>query len=42
MKSTANSKRVIGLAVTSALAGALMTGCTTPGAPAANLAASQA
>ena len=42
MKSTANSKRVIGLAVTSALAGALLTGCTTTGAPAANLSASQA
>jgi Flp pilus assembly protein TadD len=42
MISTANSKRAIGLAVTSALAGALLTGCTTNAAPPANLSASQA
>jgi Flp pilus assembly protein TadD len=42
MKSTANSKRVIGLAVTSAMAGALLSGCTTNAAPPASLSASQA
>jgi len=42
MKSTANSKRVIGLAVTTALAGALLSGCTTSAAPPAALSASQA
>ena len=46
MKSTANSKRMAGpkvaLAVTSALAGALLTGCTANVAPPANLSANQA
>jgi Flp pilus assembly protein TadD len=42
MKSTANSKRVIGLAVTSAMAGALLSGCATNAAPPAALSASQA
>jgi len=42
MKSTANSKRVMALAVTSAMAGALLSGCTTNAAPPAALSASQA
>ena len=42
MISTANRKRVIGLAVTSAMAGALLSGCTTNAAPPANLSASRA
>jgi Flp pilus assembly protein TadD len=46
MKSTANSKRVIGprlvLAATTAMAGALLSGCTTNAAPPAALSASQA
>lgn len=42
MKSTATSKRAIGLAVTGALAGALLSGCTTNAAPPATLSASKA
>ena len=42
MKSTANRKRVIGFAVTSALAGALLSGCATNAAPPATLSAAQA
>jgi Flp pilus assembly protein TadD len=42
MYSTAKSTRVIGLAVTTALAGALLSGCTTNAAPPAALSASQA
>jgi Flp pilus assembly protein TadD len=42
MKSTANSKRMVGFAVTSALAGALLTGCAANVAPPANLSANQA
>ena len=42
MMSTANSKRVMALAVTSAMAGALLSGCTTNAAPSAALSASQA
>jgi Flp pilus assembly protein TadD len=42
MNSTANSKRVMALAVTSAMAGALLSGCTTNAAPPAALSASQA
>jgi Flp pilus assembly protein TadD len=42
MKSTAPSQRVIGLAVTTALAGALLTGCASNAAPPAALSASQA
>lgn len=42
MKSTASSKRVMALAVTSAMAGALLSGCTTNAAPPAALSASQA
>jgi len=42
MKSTANSKRVMAFAVTSAMAGALLSGCTTNAAPPAALSASQA
>ena len=42
MKSTANRKRVIGFAVTSAMAGALLSGCTTNAAPPASLSANRA
>ena len=42
MNSTATSKRVIGFAVTGALAGALLSGCTTNAAPPATLSASKA
>lgn len=42
MKNTATSKRVIGLAVTSAMAGVLLTGCTTNAAPPATLSAAKA
>jgi len=42
MNSTANSKRVIGLAVTTAMAGALLTGCTTSSAPPAAMSADRA
>ena len=42
MKSTATSKRMIGLALTSAMAGALLSGCTTNAAPSAAVSASQA
>ena len=42
MNSTATSKRVMALAVTSAMAGALLSGCTTNAAPSAALSASQA
>ena len=42
MISTANSKRVMGLAVTTAMAGALLSGCTTNAAPPASLSANRA
>lgn len=42
MYSTAKSSRMIGFAVTTALAGALLSGCTTNAAPPAALSASQA
>ena len=42
MKSTANRQRMIGFAVTSALAGALLSGCATNAAPPATLSAAQA
>jgi Flp pilus assembly protein TadD len=42
MYSTAKSTRVIGLAVTTALAGTLLAGCTTQAAPAATASASRA
>src|SRR5688572_28330221 len=42
MYSTAKSTRVIGLAVTTALAGTLLAGCTTNAAPAATASASRA
>ena len=42
MMSTANSKRVMALAVTTAMAGALLSGCTTNAAPSAAHSASQA
>lgn len=42
MKSTATSKRVIGLAVTGALAGVLLSGCVNNAAPAATLSATKA
>lgn len=42
MMSTANSKRVMALAVSSAMAGALLSGCATNAAPSAALSASQA
>jgi Flp pilus assembly protein TadD len=42
MMSTANSKRVMALAVTSAMAGALLSGCATSAGPSAALSASQA
>ena len=42
MISTANRKRVIGLAVTTAMAGALLSGCTTSAAPRADVSASRA
>lgn len=42
MKRTANSKRVIGFAVTTAMAGALLSGCTTNAAPPAQLSANMA
>jgi Flp pilus assembly protein TadD len=42
MKSTANSRRMMALAVSSAMAGALLTGCTTNAAPPAAVSASQA
>jgi Flp pilus assembly protein TadD len=42
MMSTANRKRVMALAVTSAMAGALLSGCTTNAAPSAAHSASQA
>ena len=42
MMSTANSKRMMALAVTSAMAGALLSGCTTNAAPSAAYSAGQA
>lgn len=42
MMSTANSKRVMALAVTTAMAGALLSGCATNTAPSAAVSASQA